>query len=182
MDKSLLNKPEGSFETTVPRRFPVSSSDHGPRTNQSSPPHSQAEVASSIDTPTCSSCNADSCNTGSCAHEVVRDLLPVIDNLDRAILTGRHSGDFDEFMSSIEVVRNQLFDTLTQHGLREIPGTWCPFDTCHHVAVGQEDDDGHPHGSVVDVVEQGYRFGERVLRPSKVIVSRNDSSNPGEFE
>ncbi|EMI53292.1 nucleotide exchange factor GrpE [Rhodopirellula sallentina] len=130
-----------------------------------------------LETPSC-----DANFNGPCAHEVVRDLLPVIDNLDRAILTGRHSGDFDEFMSSIEVVRNQLFDTLTQHGLQEIPGTWCPFDTCHHVAVGQEDDDGHPHGSVVDVVEQGYRFGERVLRPSKVIVSRNDSSNPGEFE
>ncbi|EMI42956.1 nucleotide exchange factor GrpE [Rhodopirellula sp. SWK7] len=154
-------RPETSGNEIAPQRRDGGSNDHSPHTSQC---ESNLQVLHHpIDDETLS------------AFELMKDLLPVMDNLERAILTGQHSGDFDEFMEAVEVVRNQFFDTLTNHGLQEVSGSWSPFNSTQHVAVGHEDDDGHPHGSVMDVVEQGYRLRDRVLRPSKVIVSRNRS-------
>tara|TARA_R110002073_G_scaffold154287_7_gene309368 strand:+ start:2527 stop:3201 length:675 start_codon:yes stop_codon:yes gene_type:complete len=113
---------------------------------------------------------------------LMRDLLPVLDNLERAILTGRHSGDFDGLMEAVELVRDQFCDTLSSHGMREVPGSWSPFNPKQHHVIGQKDSDNHPEGSVVEVIQQGYQLHDRVIRPSKVIVSRNDSPSPGENE
>ncbi|QDS94260.1 heat shock protein GrpE [Roseimaritima multifibrata] len=111
---------------------------------------------------------------------LMRDLLPVMDNLERAILAGRYSGDFDELISAVELVRDQFFATLTNHGLRKLSGSPSLFDSNQHRASGDEENHEQLHGSVVDVVEQGYRLRGDVLRPSKVIVSRNDSNQSGE--
>ncbi|GAA5508654.1 nucleotide exchange factor GrpE [Novipirellula caenicola] len=111
---------------------------------------------------------------------LMHDLLPVLDNLDRAILSGQHSGDFDALMESVELVRDQFYDALSKHGLREVSGSWSPFDPKQHRVIGQKDSDKHPDGSVLEVVEQGYRLHDRVIRPSKVIVSRSDSPTQGE--
>ncbi|EMI22124.1 GrpE nucleotide exchange factor [Rhodopirellula maiorica SM1] len=111
---------------------------------------------------------------------LMHDLIPVLDNLDRAILSGQHSGDFDALIESVELVRDQLYDALSKHGLREVSGAWSPFDPKQHRVFGQKDSDKHPDGSVLEVVEQGYRLHDRVIRPSKVIVSRSDSPTQGE--
>ncbi|MCM2373685.1 nucleotide exchange factor GrpE [Aporhodopirellula aestuarii] len=112
--------------------------------------------------------------------DLMRDLLPVLDNLERTILAAEHSGDFDEFLEGVSLVRDQFFNTLTDHGLQEVPGAWCPYNASHHETVGEKECNGHPDGSVMEVLELGYRMHDRLIRPSKVIVSRNLSNNSGE--
>ncbi|QDT03790.1 heat shock protein GrpE [Rubripirellula lacrimiformis] len=112
--------------------------------------------------------------------KLMRDLLPVMDNLERAILAGRYSGDFDELMEAVELVRNQFFDTLTSHGLKKLAGSPGPFNAAQHRVVGQQENDEHPDGSVVGVVQQGYRLRDSILRPSKVVVARNQCTELGE--
>lgn len=109
--------------------------------------------------------------------DLMRDLLPFADNLERLYLTGRHSGDIDAVLEGVDLIRDQLFDVLQKYGLREISGASNPFDPREHEEVDIRQSDKHPDGSVVEVVRSGYRMHDRVLRPSQVVVSR-DPDNP----
>lgn len=105
--------------------------------------------------------------------DLMRDLLPIADNLERAILTGRHSGDIDAMIDSVELIRNQFYDVLKEYGLNEIKSMWQKFDPNVHTAINENDHDEHPGGSVIEVLESGYRLHDRVVRLAKVVVSRD---------
>ncbi len=107
--------------------------------------------------------------------DLMRDLLPVGDNLERLCLTGRHSGDLDAVLEGLDIIRDQFFDVMQQHGLREITGVCNPFNPSEHEEVGSRQSQEYPDGSVVEVVRPGYRLHDRVLRPSQVVVSRDSN-------
>jgi molecular chaperone GrpE len=102
---------------------------------------------------------------------VVRDLLPVIDNLRRALDAASSTGESGNLRQGIELVLQQLEGVLTRHGAQSIPAVGQPFDPHLHEAVQQAPSAEHPPLTVLQELERGYTIQDRVVRPSKVIVS-----------
>lgn len=99
--------------------------------------------------------------------EVLKSLLPSIDNLERAIA----APDGEEYKKGVEMVIRQLEETLVSMGLEEIPALGEVFDPEIHHAVMREDADGVEPETVTEVFQKGYRLGNRVLRPAMVKVA-----------
>jgi molecular chaperone GrpE len=116
-------------------------------------------------------------------HEnVVKDLLGSVDNLDRAIEHASQSGggDFQGILQGVELVRRDLLAALAKHGVSEIEAEGVPFDPSAHEAVAQQEDDTVPANTVVQVFQKGYRLRDRLLRPTRVVVSRRSDAGQGE--
>jgi molecular chaperone GrpE len=102
-------------------------------------------------------------------REVVRDLLPVMDNLERAVAALGDQGE--GIVAGLEMVRGQLAGLLQGHGVEEIPAHGEAFDPTVHEAIAAVPSDDHQDGSVIEVVEKGYRHAEHVLRPTRVVIA-----------
>ena len=102
-------------------------------------------------------------------RELVRGLLPVMDNLERAVAALGDRGG--EIVAGLEMVRGQLAGLLAGHGVEEIAAAGEAFDPNVHEAVAQVPAPEHPEGAVVEVIEKGYRISDHVLRPSRVVVA-----------
>jgi len=102
---------------------------------------------------------------------LARDLLPALDNLDRALDAAAKAGDQAALAKGVEMVRSQLLDALRRHGVTRIEAQGQPFDPNKHEAVMQQPGADVPPQTVLQVLEQGYMIHERVLRPARVIVS-----------
>lgn len=102
---------------------------------------------------------------------LVRDLLPVMDNLDRALAAARQSGDNGPLVQGVAMVQNQFLELLKRNGITRIDAQGQPFDPNLHQAVMQQPSAEHEPNTVLQVLEQGFQHHDRVLRPSKVIVS-----------
>lgn len=105
------------------------------------------------------------------------DLLPALDNLERAINAARQAGDHGSLAQGVVMVQTQLLDALRRHGVTPIEAQDQPFDPNLHQAVMQMPSAEVPPQTVLQVLEQGYRVHERVLRPARVIVSTTPSSS-----
>ncbi len=108
-------------------------------------------------------------------RDLVGELLPVIDNLERAVAALGGAGN--QIVAGVEMVRGQLAGLLTGRGVQEIPAQSAPFDPTIHEAVAQHPTDEHDEGTVVHVAEKGYRLGEAVLRPAKVVVAARPAAD-----
>jgi len=102
---------------------------------------------------------------------VVRDLLPAIDNLQRAVQAGEQTGEVTSLLEGIRMVSQQLQDTLKAHSAQPITAAGEAFDPNLHEALSQVPSPDHPPMTVLQEVETGYRMHDRVVRPAKVIVS-----------
>lgn len=103
-------------------------------------------------------------------RDILMELLPVMDNLDRALAA---LGDVDESVrSGVEMVRGQLAGTLAGRGITEIEAQERQvFDPNVHEAVVQSHSPGFDEGTLIAVVEKGYRHNDSVIRPAKVVVA-----------
>lgn len=99
--------------------------------------------------------------------EVLKALLPIIDNLERAV----DSPENGEYKKGVEMVVHQFGETLGTLGLEEIPALNQVFDPERHNAVMREDADGVEPETVTEVYQKGYALGARVLRPAMVKVA-----------
>jgi molecular chaperone GrpE len=102
---------------------------------------------------------------------LARDLLPALDNLDRALAAAEKTGDNGALAQGVAMVRSQLLDALRRHGVTRIEAQGQPFDPNRHEAVMQQPCAEAPPQTVLQVLEPGYVHHERVLRPARVIVS-----------
>lgn len=106
------------------------------------------------------------------AHErIVRELLPVIDNLERAIEHTTAGGDVEQLLGGVEAVHKQLIGVLESEGVQLIDPFGQHFDPNKHQAVSQREDEAFPEHTVVEVLRKGYELGGRVVRPAMVVVS-----------
>jgi len=116
------------------------------------------------------------------AQGIVRDLLPVADNLERAL---NHAEDTSgPLAEGVVMVLRQFMDVLTARGLEPIPAMGVPFDPNVHEALSYLPSEEHAAGVVMSEFERGYRLGSAVLRPSRVVVSsgsRNTAPNTEEM-
>ena len=104
------------------------------------------------------------------AADLARDLLPVLDNFERAMDAARAAGA-SSIVEGIDLVYKQLLEVLGKHGVQPIPAVGQPFDPNRHEALMQQPSHEHPEGTVVNELGKGYIHKDRVLRPSKVAVS-----------
>ena len=99
----------------------------------------------------------------------VRDLLPVLDNLERAIA---HAGDpGEDFQKGIELIHKQFADLIQKFGVRTVGEVSEPFDPNLHEAVMREENPEVPPNTVTDVFQKGYMLHDRLLRPAMVKVA-----------
>lgn len=99
---------------------------------------------------------------------VLKDLLPVLDNFDRAL---DHAAEGDDFHKGVLLIYKQLFDVLQRHGLKPIEESGVAFDPNIHEAVVREEDDSVPSHTVTAVLQKGYFLHDRLLRPAMVKVA-----------
>jgi len=99
------------------------------------------------------------------------DLLPALDNLDRATAAAKQAGETGPLVQGVAMVQSQVLDALRRHGIMRIEAQGQPFDPNLHQAVMQQPSDGVSPGTILQVLEQGYKIHDRVLRPARVVVS-----------
>jgi molecular chaperone GrpE len=102
-------------------------------------------------------------------ERVVKELLPVIDDLERALQAAEQHEEAT-LEEGVRLVHRSLADLLRREGLQEIE-TEGPFDPHVHEALLQQPAEGAESGAVIEVLQKGYRLGDRVLRPARVIVA-----------
>jgi molecular chaperone GrpE len=102
---------------------------------------------------------------------LAKDLLPVLDNLDRAMQAAKKAGEQGPLVQGVALVQSQLLDILKRHNVSPIAAEGQPFDPAHHEAIMQQPAPNKKPGTVLQVVEQGFTIHDRVLRPAKVIVA-----------
>jgi len=107
------------------------------------------------------------------AESVLRDLLPVLDNLERAV--DHADAEPDALVQGVKMVLGQFRGVLERHGLKQIPALNEPFDPHVHEAVMQAESDEVPPDHVVQEFEKGYKLADFILRPAKVVVSKPSS-------
>ena len=98
-------------------------------------------------------------------------LLPVVDNFDLGLAAARGEGKESPVLSGMTLVLKQLNDFLTENGLQPIDTAGQKFDPNLHEAIAHEPSDQIPEGSIIRQTRRGYRFKDRLLRPSSVVVS-----------
>ena len=104
------------------------------------------------------------------AHErLVKQLLPVLDNLELALIAATEHEE-EQVLEGVELVLRELNDALRKEGLEEIE-TGGRFDPHVHEALLTQPSEAE-EGSVIEVLQKGYRLGDRVLRPARVVVSQ----------
>jgi molecular chaperone GrpE len=102
---------------------------------------------------------------------LLRDLLPVVDNIDRALEAADKAADAASLLAGIQMVRKQFSDVLSRHQCVPIEALHAPFNPNLHEAVSQVPSAEHPPNTVLAVAQSGYMLHDRVLRPSQVVLT-----------
>jgi len=105
-------------------------------------------------------------------EELLKDLLPVFDNLERAMTSAERATDVKPVSDGLKMVLRQFVDTIGRNGITKVPTVGNPFDPSLHEAIQQVETDEHPPGTVVAEVQPGYLQGERLVRAAMVVVAK----------
>ena len=103
---------------------------------------------------------------------LIQDLLPVLDNVERAIAAADKTHDVAGLLEGVKLVARQFEEILARYNCRRIGALHLPFDPHLHHAISQQATDEYPPNTVVLVAQPGFQLHDRVVRPSQVIVSR----------
>jgi len=113
-------------------------------------------------------------------ENLIKETLPVIDNLERAISHSNETRDFEKMVEGVVMIKKQLLAVLNKFGVRPIESLNQPFDPYQHQSVGQveveadvEIEDGH----VAEEAQKGYFLNDRVLRPSFVLLAKKKQAS-----
>jgi len=110
---------------------------------------------------------------------ILRDLLPIIDNLERALAAARSGTDGRTIVDGVEMTVRALIDFLRAQGVTPLNSVGQSFDPSRHEAVDHVESQRHPANTVVDEFHRGYLIGERVLRPARVSVAKGNGTDSG---
>lgn len=113
-------------------------------------------------------------------EDMLKDFLPVFDNLERAIQSAQRATDVKGVAEGLQMVLRQYVDTLGRGGIQKIATVGSMFDPAHHEAIQQVETDEHPAGTVVAEVQPGYIQGERLVRAAMVVVAKPKSKDSGD--
>ena len=110
-------------------------------------------------------------------ESILRDLLPIIDNLERALAAAREGTDPKTILDGVQMTVRALLDFLRAQGVTPVASVGQAFDPARHEAVDHVASDVHPPNTVVDEFHRGYQIGERILRPARVSVAKDTGTN-----
>ena len=105
-------------------------------------------------------------------QQVLKDLLPVFDNLERAAQHADTASDAKAVADGIRIVLKQFTNTLEKMGIRRVPTVGMPFDPTVHEAIQHVESPDQPAGIILNEVQAGYALGDLLLRAAMVIVSK----------
>ncbi|MBU8898978.1 nucleotide exchange factor GrpE [Corallococcus sp. H22C18031201] len=111
-------------------------------------------------------------------EKLLKDLLPVMDNMDRALDAAARSPDIDSFQKGVAMTRKSFEDALGKHGVKAFSAKGQPFDPRLHEAVQQVETAEVPAGHVVMELVRGFFLNERLARPALVVVARAPAEAP----
>ena len=103
---------------------------------------------------------------------LIRQLLPVVDNLERAIASTVAKDDGKSFVEGVGLTLKEILKVFEKFVVRPIDAIGKPFDPTFHQAVMQEETDDQPENTIVEELQKGYTIHDRLLRPTMVVVSR----------
>lgn len=106
----------------------------------------------------------------SAGEGVIKSLLPVVDDFDRALKAMENIDDVDSVKQGVLLIAQKLGEVLRSHGVSEIPAVGQPLNTDLHEAVAKVPDP-QQSGKIIDVVQKGYKMGDKVIRYAKVVVA-----------
>jgi molecular chaperone GrpE len=105
-------------------------------------------------------------------ENLIRDILPVIDNLERAIAHAQGGGNGKPLVEGVEMVLRALLDVFSKHGVVQVPAVGAVFDPGKHEAMAQVESTEHEPNTIIDEHHKGYLFRDRLLRPALVTVAK----------
>ncbi len=114
--------------------------------------------------------------------ELMKSLLGVIDDFERSLAATKTSNNLQAVVDGVRLVHQNLILALRAGGLQAVDALHEPFDPGIHEAMSQRPSADFPPGTVVEEVAKGYRLHDRVLRPTKVIVSKRPDTGPARHE
>jgi molecular chaperone GrpE len=103
--------------------------------------------------------------------KLAKELLPAVDNLDRALGAALQNSNGDDLVSGIKLVHADVIAALARVGIEPYSPEGDRFDPTFHEAIAQQPFEGAEPGTVVEVYQRGYRLGDSVLRPARVVVA-----------
>jgi molecular chaperone GrpE len=103
---------------------------------------------------------------------VLRDILPILDDLERSLKTAEDNENGQEFRKGVELIHQKMLAVITNHGLKPMESEGKPFDVNLHDALMQVKKKGVPPGIVIEEHIKGYLLNDKVLRHAKVVVSK----------
>ena len=106
-----------------------------------------------------------------CNEDIVKDILPVVDNLERAINMETEDPELKKFLDGVKMIYCNLLTTLEKYEVKLIDGNNKPFDPTYHQALLLEHVDNMESNMVVEVLQKGYLLKDKVIRPAMVKVS-----------
>ncbi len=106
------------------------------------------------------------------SQNLIEELIPAIDNFDRALSVKVESDDAKSLLQGMEMVYRQLTDAMQKEGLEVIEAVGKAFDPNYHQAVMTVESDEHESNQVVEELQKGYKLKDRVIRPSMVKVNQ----------
>lgn len=104
-------------------------------------------------------------------EKILKELLPIIDNLERAVRAAHESGSSDGLIRGVELTLKQFSEMLNRFGVRQMASVGKPFDPAYHQAVARVESAGSPENTVVEEHQKGYLLHDRILRPAMVAVA-----------
>lgn len=116
---------------------------------------------------------ADLLNYGN--ESVLKDMLPIVDGLERAVDHASGAGGIDSFVQGLQMILEQLRTTLAKHGVESVEALGSEFDPHYHEAMMRVDSEPSRDNLVVEEFEKGYLLKGRLLRPSKVAVAKSNT-------
>ncbi len=109
-------------------------------------------------------------------ESLIRQLLPVVDNLERAVQHGENETDFQGLLEGVRMTLKSFQDGLAKFGCKVFDSVGKPFDPNFHEAVMQEESSEYPEMTVLQEYQKGYLLNDRLLRPALVVVSKSSKA------
>ncbi|MEC1506878.1 nucleotide exchange factor GrpE [Bacillus haynesii] len=106
------------------------------------------------------------------SQRIISELLPALDNFERALQIDPDNEQTKSLLQGMEMVHRQILEALKNEGVEQIPSVGEQFDPNMHQAVMQVEDEAYESNAVVEELQKGYKFKDRVIRPSMVKVNQ----------
>jgi molecular chaperone GrpE len=108
------------------------------------------------------------------AESFIKKILPIVDDFERSLEHINDSNDYEKLKEGVQLIYNKLVKILEEQGVKKIDAVGKPFDVHFHEALMQKADNSVPPHTVLDELEKGYMYKDKVIRHAKVVVSSED--------